>query len=76
MESTKPLDEQMTTNLAKVGVRSQDVSQTLAHDGWFNADGCKGAFLYPMSEVERTADAIVAVAEAYSAGRRVIIPRA
>jgi hypothetical protein len=42
----------------------QTVAQALANDGWLNTDGWEGAFLYPKFEVEPTAPAIVAVAEA------------
>ena len=45
----------------------QTVSQALADDHWLNTDGWIGAFLYPKLEVERTASAIVAVAEAVRA---------
>lgn len=42
----------------------QSVSQALADEGWLNTDGWEGAFLYPKVEADRTAAAIVAVAEA------------
>jgi hypothetical protein len=45
----------------------QTVSQALADDGWLNTDGWEGAFLYPKLEVDRTATAILAVAEAMRA---------
>ena len=84
MDRSKPLDEQVKANLAKVEARPQftgerlwltfylcgppenlqTVSHALADDGWLNTDGWEGAFLYPKLEVERTAAAILAVAEA------------
>jgi len=39
------------------------VSQALAERGWLNTEGWEGAFLYPKWEVDRTATAILAVAE-------------
>jgi hypothetical protein len=43
------------------------ISEALASNGWHNTDGWEGAFLYPKVEVNRTATAIVDLAESTKA---------
>jgi hypothetical protein len=42
----------------------QQVAETLNARGWVNVDGWEGAFLYPKLQVEKSAEAVLRVAEA------------